>query len=124
MQNMVGFRPVYVEIIRLSFDVFFVSFCISKYFPLLPLKFPSPRSLNPSKIIFLIIKTYIVWLYIKKTRVPATNFFDFFVNQELRKTRPCSFKPHHEIIFPTNIRTPPTTAICMRILVGNINRKY
>ena len=42
--------------------LFFMIFDFLKYFSFLPLKFPSPRSLNPSKIIFLIIK-YIQNIY-------------------------------------------------------------
>ena len=130
MQNMVGFRPVYVEKKPKYISVFmFFLLCVVflKYFPLLPLTIAPPRSLNRSKIFFLIIKMiqniYCMAIYQENTS-SDDELFCFFVNQELRKTRPCSFKPHHEIIFPTHIRTPPTTTICMRILVGNINREY
>ena len=65
MQNMVGFRPVYVEIwpkYLYVHDFFVFLFCIFEVFPLLPLTIAPPRSLNRSKIIFWIIK-YIQNIY-------------------------------------------------------------
>ena len=69
MQNMVGSRPVYVEkktkYICFSNDclmLFLLCFVFLKFSPLLPLTFAPPRSLNPSKIIFMTIK-YIQNIY-------------------------------------------------------------
>ena len=56
---MVGSRPVYVEKKPKYISVFmFFVLCVVflKYFPLLPLTVAPPRSLNRSKIFFLIIK--------------------------------------------------------------------
>ena len=74
--------------IHLMFYVFlFMIFVFLKYFSFSPLKFPSPRSLNPSKIIFLIIK-YIQNIYcmvICPENISSGNLiFVIFLNQKLR----------------------------------------
>ena len=93
MQNMVGFRPVYIEKKPTYISYFFMFFMILdflKYSSFLPLKFPSPRSLNRSKIFFLIIKMiqniYCMDIY-QENMSSGDELFLFFCKPEIEENQ-------------------------------------
>ena len=93
MQNMVGSRPVYAEkkpTYMYFLDVFLLFFVFLKFSPLLPLTIAPPRSLNRSKIIFLIIKNiqnlYCMAIY-QENMSSGDDFLRFFCEPEIEENQ-------------------------------------